>query len=74
MVSLLGLHDAWREPNLTPRKNKLVSTLVFTASFRNKIAGWLIMSGVIRGTIKISTHIFWQDLLIQFFVISTITS
>jgi peptidoglycan/LPS O-acetylase OafA/YrhL len=33
---------------------------------------WLMISGVIRGTIKISTHVFWLDLIIQFFVISTI--
>jgi peptidoglycan/LPS O-acetylase OafA/YrhL len=31
---------------------------------------WLMISGVIRGTIKFSTHIFWLDLLIQFVVIS----
>jgi peptidoglycan/LPS O-acetylase OafA/YrhL len=33
---------------------------------------WLMISGLIRGTIKFSTHIFWLDLLIQFFVISTV--
>jgi len=33
---------------------------------------WLMISGLIRLTIKLSTHIFWLDLLIQFVVMSAI--
>ncbi len=33
---------------------------------------WLMISGLIRLTIKFSTHIFWLDLLIQFAVMSAI--
>jgi peptidoglycan/LPS O-acetylase OafA/YrhL len=33
---------------------------------------WLMISGLIRGTIKFSTHIFWLDLLIQFAVMSVV--
>jgi peptidoglycan/LPS O-acetylase OafA/YrhL len=33
---------------------------------------WLMISGLIRLTIKLSTHIFWVDLLVQFVVISAI--
>jgi peptidoglycan/LPS O-acetylase OafA/YrhL len=33
---------------------------------------WLMISGLIRLTIKLSTHIFWLDLLIQFAVMSTV--
>jgi peptidoglycan/LPS O-acetylase OafA/YrhL len=33
---------------------------------------WLMISGLIRLTIKFSTHIFWLDLLIQFAVMSVI--
>ena len=33
---------------------------------------WLMISGLIRVTKKLSTHIFWVDLLIQFVVLSVI--
>ena len=33
---------------------------------------WLMISGLIRLTIKFSTHIFWLDLLIQFVLMSAI--
>jgi peptidoglycan/LPS O-acetylase OafA/YrhL len=68
--------------------------VIFTASFRGKIASWLMshpllttiggmcytiymyhwlmISGLIRLTIKLSTHIFWLDMLIQFAVMSAI--
>ena len=33
---------------------------------------WLMISGLIRGTIKISTHVFWLDVLIQFVLMSAV--
>ena len=33
---------------------------------------WLMISALIRGTIRFSTHIFWLDLLIQFAVMSVV--
>ena len=33
---------------------------------------WLMISGLIRGTIKLSTHVFWLDLLIQFVLMSVV--